>query len=317
MTRLLLRRFVNGLGGLIPPSCLRFFLKIFLSRPDLALRAGFQVSPLVFYSPLPNPAEIDLARLREKRELPDLPIDTPAAVRLLTDLAVFTEEIGQFPRDAQDPRMVLWHHTYPTHDTAVLYAMLRKLKPKRYIEIGCGYSSRASSAAILRNRAEGFPCHARYIEPYPAAHLDIAGLAGEFLRKKVEQIPLEIFRELESGDALFIDTSHVLKTQNDVEYEFTRILPALRPGITVHIHDIFTPYDYPEEWIVNSDRFCGGNNEQYLLEAFLGAGDNWKVVLPVYLLWRDRRDALRVLWPETTSDRPASFWIEKLKSFRP
>jgi hypothetical protein len=138
-------------------------------------------------------------------------------------------------------------------------------------------------------------------------------LPGEFLRQKVEQVPLERFQRLDAGDVLFIDTSHVIKVQNDVEFEFLHILPLLKPGVVVHIHDIFTPYDYPAEWLVGNGPNRGGNNEQYALECLLSGGADWEVVLPVFLLWKDHREALRPL--VESNGRPGAFWIRKMTAF--
>ena len=87
-------------------------------------------------------------------------------------------------------------------------------------------------------------------------------------------MPVERFKQLQAGDVLFIDTSHVIKAQNDVEYELLRVLPSsLNAGVVVHIHDIFTPYDYPAEWLVGSlSRTDGGNNEQYALRMPVDGG---------------------------------------------
>jgi hypothetical protein len=302
------RRLFNAWVAALPVGVMRGFLKVFVTRPDVAERAGFQVYPKVFYSPLPDPDEVDVAALREKRHLPGVPIDVPKALALAGELARFGAELNQFPR--QPDGGIVWSHTYPSFDTATLYAMLRHLKPRRYIEVGCGYSSRASSAALLRNRDEGVPCEALYIEPFPSAQLRELKLPGEFLQKKVENVPLETFTRLGAGDVLFIDTSHVLKVQNDVEYEFIHVLPSLARGVFVHIHDIMTPYDYPEEWLVGFGPNRGGPNEQYALECLISGGTDWEVVLPVHLLWREHRAALEKLLPGA-ADRPAAFWIKK------
>ena len=304
-----LRKTFDALIRAIPAPLVRGLLKTFQNHPELAERVGFQVYPKVFYSPFPDPDAIDAARLGEKRPLPGIQLDIDDALTLLSELCRFASELKLFPRKPGSAA-IEWSHTYPSFDTATLYAMLRHLKPKRYIEAGCGYSSRVSSAALLRNRDEGAPCHALFIEPYPPAHLEKEKLPGEFLKQKVEQVPLERFQQLADGDVLFIDTSHVIKAQNDVEYELLRILPSLRPGVFVHVHDIFTPYDYPAEWLVGKGTNRGGNNEQYALECLLSGGDDWEVTLPVHLLWREHREKLGALLAGAT-DRPAAFWIRK------
>src|SRR5258708_3371445 len=175
--------------------------------------------------------------------------------------------------------------------------------------VGWGYGASASRGAIKDKGVEGPPGQSTLIEPYPPPHLSDMKLPGEFIRKKVQEVPLEQFQQLEAGDVLFIDTSHVIKVQNDVEYELLHILPSLKPGVIVHIHDIFTPYDYPAEWLIGSGPNLGGNNEQYALECLLSGGGDWEVLLPLYLVWREHRQALQSF--ADTEERPAAFWIRK------
>jgi hypothetical protein len=241
--------------------------------------------------------------------VPGIAMDVPGALALVDKLAAYSAELEQFPRDPQSGS-ITWHVTYRSHDTAALYTLIRHLKPRRYIEVGCGWSSRASSAAILRNRGEGFECQALYIEPYPPPHLAEVKLAGDLLPQKVQQVPLEKFRQLEAGDLLFLDTSHIIKVQNDVEFEFVHVLPALKAGVYVHIHDIWTPYDYPAELLVGHHPSRGANNEQYALECLLSGGGDWEVVLPLNLLWREQRAALEKLFAGS-NDEPVAFYIRK------
>jgi hypothetical protein len=301
---------VRDLTGRIPPSWLRHFLKILHGRTDVTDRVQFNVFPQVFYNPFPEPACVDLAKLKLRRTLPGIDLNIQESLDLLQKLSQFSAEVGQFLKSRQGD-LKRWDMTYPPCDSGTLFAMLRHLKPKRYIEVGCGYSSRCSAAALALNSKDGHPCQSAFIEPYPPPYLTEMNLPGEFLQQKIEQVPLERFQQLAAGDVLFIDTSHVIKSQNDVEYELLHILPLLKPGVVVHVHDIFTPYDYPEEWLLGSGPNRGGNNEQYALECLLSGGDDWQVTLPVHLLWREHRPALNYLID--SDGRPAAIWITKVK----
>jgi hypothetical protein len=296
--------------GLIPPFLLRHFLNVLHRRPDVTDRVGFDVWPQVFYNPFPEPAQVDLARLKLKRSPPGIKLDEKKSVALLQELIGHSAEVDQLLKNRSGD-INHWNLTYQVCDAGTLYAMLRRLKPKRYIEVGCGYSSRCSAAALGLNEKEGQPCQAVFIEPYPPPYLAEMNLPGEFIQQKIEQVPLERFQKLAAGDVLFIDTSHVIKVQNDVEYELLHILPVLQPGVIVHIHDIFTPYDYPEEWLVGHSPNRGGNNEQYALECLLSGGNDWEVILPVHLLWREHRQLLNQL--VNSDDRPGAFWIRKVQ----
>jgi len=295
--------------GWIPRPVLRGLLRLLHVRPELTDRVGYQVYPQVFYNPFPEPAQIDAARLAEKRDLPGVRFNTEATDGFLRDLARYSGEVSEFIRNRPANLIKNWDNTYAGYDLATLYGMLRHLKPKRYIEVGCGYSTRTSTTALARNQAEGSPCEAVFIEPYPPSYLTELKLPCEFIPRKIQSVPLEKFQSLEAGDVLFIDTSHVIKAQNDVEYEFIHVLPSLKSGVIVHIHDIFTPFDYPADLLVGKGPNRGGNNEQYALECLLSGGGGWEVILPVYLLWKEKSPALAKL--VDSPERPAALWIRK------
>jgi hypothetical protein len=306
--RALLYRLFNFFTGLIPPPILRRMLRALHVRPELADRVGYQVHPQAFYNPFPDPREVDVARLRVKRSLPGVNLKLDVTRALMPELAKYAAEVKQFLEARQD--VARWDQTYPVCDTGTLYAMLRHLKPKRYIEVGCGFSSQASAAALRRNEAEGHRCQTVFIEPYPPPYLDSLNLPGQFIAKKVQDVSLEVFTQLGAGDVLFIDTSHVIKVQNDVEFELIHVLPSLKAGVFVHVHDILTPYDYPEEWLVGTGPNRGGANEQYALECLLSGGGDWEVILPVHLLWKEQRELLKTV--ADADGRPAAFWMRKV-----
>ena len=307
MLRYKLRLLAVRLTSWIPSPLLRAFLKSFDVRQDLAEAAGYNVVPRVFYSPIPDIELINWERLRSRRELPGVNLNIAGAVQTLSQLGRFAPELDVIPYD-QNLDAPFWFNnaSFTDFDAAALYAMLRELKPRRYIEVGCGFSSLVSAAALQRNLEEGYACRPTYIDPAPRLDLRDKLGRGEFLLQPIQDVPLSRFRELERGDILFIDTSHVLKLQGDVEYELTQILPSLAEGVWVHVHDIFTPYDYPEDWLTKAMRFAG--NEQYALECLLSGGDRFRVELPLFCLWRERREALQQLLPRGQT-RPQGFWI--------
>jgi hypothetical protein len=301
------RALLDAFLGIIPHAVLKAVLQSLHATPEIPGRLGFQVYPKMYASPLPDPAELDFSKLDQRRSLPGVNVDVIRARELMGELTRFASEIEELPRDATG-KNVEWAHTFPSFDTAALYAMLRHIKPHRYIEIGCGYSSRVSAMALKRNKEEGHSCEALYIEPFPPAHLEPKQLPGRFLRHSIQETPLDEFRCLENGDVMFIDTSHVLKTQNDVVFELLEILPLLNKGVTIHVHDVFTPYDYPEEFLRGP--LWGGPNEQYALECLISGGAVWKILLPMYALWREAPECVEQLLGGA-KDRPASIWLYK------
>lgn len=161
-------------------------------------------------------------------------------------------------------------------DAEVAYSFVRHRRPKRIIEIGSGNTTLVMAAALAKNRAEGFPGELISIEPYPAPFLK-DGWPGvsQLIEKPVQQVPLELFRSLGKDDILFIDSSHVVSLDSDVLYECLQILPEIAPGVWIHFHDIFTPLDYPEKFVMTNLCFW---SEQYMLEAFLAFNSAFKVI---------------------------------------
>ena len=110
---------------------------------------------------------------------------------------------------------------------------------------------------------------------------------------------------------MFIDSSHIIRPQGDVLFEYLQILPLLNKGVYVHIHDIFSPKDYPKEWVLDQVKLW---NEQYLLEAFLSNNDSWEVIGSLNLLHSTHFEKLKIVCPFLTRDRdPGSFYIKKIK----
>ena len=154
---------------------------------------------------------------------------------------------------------------FPPFDAAVYYATVRALKPSRIIEVGSGHSTQIACIALQRNALEGKPGRMTCIEPYPPLWLHGAGMEIELIKQPVETVSLEVFKRLQDQDILFIDSTHTVKFQSDVCYEFLEILPQLAVGVRVHVHDIFFPYDYPPEWLIDQRRAW---NEQIFVGSF-------------------------------------------------
>ncbi len=196
-------------------------------------------------------------------------------------------------------------------DSDILFNFIRFKKPKRIIEIGCGHSTLMIQHAIKFNKIEDprYDCQHTCIEPYENSWLN--DLDVKLISKRVEEVELELFKDLGTNDILFIDSSHILRPQGDVLFEYLEILPSLNSGVLVHIHDIFSPKDYLDEWKLNGLNFW---DEQYLLEAFLSFNDHFEIVCAVNYLKHNHYEKLALKCPLLTIDRePGSFWIQKIK----
>lgn len=194
-------------------------------------------------------------------------------------------------------------------DAEFWYQLIRLKKPARIIEIGSGNSTKLAHAAILKNQEEDpdYKCRHICIEPYEMPWLEKLGI--EVLRQKVETFDLSFFDILEENDVLFIDSSHMIRPHGDVLFEFLSILPRLKSGVIVHVHDIFSPSDYLKPWVVDYVRFW---NEQYLLEAFLSCNDQWKIIGALNLLKHECFDLMQRKCPNLTEQHePGSFYMQR------
>jgi predicted O-methyltransferase YrrM len=198
---------------------------------------------------------------------------------------------------------------YPALDAWVLTALLRELRPNRMIEVGSGFSS-LITARLNRDELAGeldFTC----IEPYPRDFLR-AGVPGiSHLRiEEIQDTPLETFDALQSGDILFIDSSHTVKTGGDVPWIFGEVIPRLAPGVHVHVHDIFLPGDYPEPWV----QAGWGWNEIYLVRSFLSYNSAFEVVWGAQYMLQNHPEAVVAAFPEQIQyqDRGgAALWLRR------
>ena len=178
------------------------------------------------------------------------------------------------------------------------------------IEIGAGWSTLVTAGAARRNAAEGHPAAFSSFDPHPAAFL-ADGVEGLDALHAVgaADVPLAAFDELEVGDVLFIDSTHTVKIDGDVNHLILDVLPRLAPGVLVHFHDIFLPHEYPRRWIVEEGWYWA---EQYLLQAYLAFNDDYETMLPIAALARAHRDRLGALFPEIDSFRGfAAYWIQR------
>lgn len=188
---------------------------------------------------------------------------------------------------------------FSTPDLEALYLIVRSLKPRRVVEVGCGNSTRITRQAIIDGRLN---TELVAIDPLPRA--DIGGLPDRFEQRRLETIQdfNEMF-ELGPDDILFIDSSHEAFVGNDVAVLFCKIIPALPPGVVVHVHDIFLPYDYPVDMAMNYPQW----GEQYVLHALL-FGRDCDVLWPGHYLQKERPE-LRAKLPFLNKGRAQSFWF--------
>jgi predicted O-methyltransferase YrrM len=265
------------------------------SHPEISDRRGYHIRPIHYYEPLPDFRSITSEQLNRRREFPSIDFRWDQQLSLLHELESYRDELQQIDAAYFD------NDYFNSFDAAVYYSLIRRLQPERIVEIGSGYSTRIANAALERNGEGRLTC----IEPHPE-RLNGLRLEVDLIPQRVEEIDVEFFSFLEANDILFIDSSHTVKFGSDVCYEFLQVLPTLRSGVWVHVHDIFFPHDYPAEWLVKRRLAL---NEQYLLEAFLSFNRDFAVALANRWLTLDYSSAVKELWPGECSS--SSFWFYK------
>jgi hypothetical protein len=192
---------------------------------------------------------------------------------------------------------------FESPDAEILYLMMRRLEPRLMIEVGCGNSTRVARQAILDG---GLGTKIVAVDPQPRA--DIARLVDRFEQARLESLSgSDLFAGMGPGDILFIDSSHEVRAGGDVAHLFGRVIPVLPPGVVIHIHDIFLPFEYPENFI----RGYPSWGEQYVLHALLGGG-GFEILWPGHYLQRTRPEARKGL-PFLSLGKAQSFWIRKVR----
>jgi predicted O-methyltransferase YrrM len=235
-------------------------------------RRGFHFQPRDYYSPLNDLLFLEEnADLWHDRGMPrGVEWDLEAQLGLLRRLAPLILELEDVPQEMPPgPPSYHWQNDFWNGaDALVQYGLLREAKPRRVVEVGCGWSSLLMARALARNEEEGAPpTVVDQVEPYARKEL-LAALPAHWDLHEVmlQRAPLELFEALGDGDVCFYDGSHVTRAGSDVNWFFFEVVPRLAPGVTVHVHDIFWPSDYPDQWIVERGQTW---NEQYVLQAFL------------------------------------------------
>lgn len=266
-----------------------------------------------FYSPIP-----DLNFLREheaevwsnlKANISGVQLNEATQLQRLQQLSVFRHQLPWGDEQQEQLRFYYKNPNFTYGEAIVLYAMLRQCCPKKVIEIGSGFSS-----CVLLDTNEFFfnnQVALTFIEPYPKLLLSLFKPGDEnrvnIIDKRLQQVPLQTFTSLAAGDILFIDSTHVAKTGSDVNYIFFEILPVLQPGVYIHFHDIYFPFEYPKKWVFEG-RFW---NEAYLLRAFLQYNNAFEIVLFHSFLEKFHAKAAMEFFPLFENGMGSSIWLRK------
>ena len=291
-------------------------LRKFLSRSFPVWEGlGIHITPNYFESPIPDTRQLKELVWHKRSSLTGINMREREQVELLeTFVQAYKAEYERFPRSKTErsDEYYVDNGFFEAVDGEILYCMIRHFKPKRIYEVGSGNSTLLAKKALFDNEKDGSP-PAKLVafEPFPNRNLR-KGVPGVFrlVASKVEDIPLTVFQELEVNDILFLDSSHVLRIAGDVQYEFLEILPNLKPGVIVHVHDIFLPAEYPRKLILKQRRFF---TEQYLLQAFLAFNGQFEVLWAGSFMHLQHPDLLEYAFNsyKRESRWPGSFWMRR------
>ena len=276
-------------------------------------RLGIHVTPRHFAFPIPDTSKLDPGLWQRTSEMPGIDLGEREQLDLMAALVRnYASEFAVLPRDrGPGDGFHMRNRHFETVDAELFYGLIRHRRPKRLVEAGSGFSTLLAMEAAAANAREGHPCAIEVYDPFADAPVRARQGRGLDLRRiEVQKAPLEVFTSLEAGDILFVDSSHVLHMGSDVRFLFAEAIPRLRPGVIVHVHDVFLPADYPRQWVIERLRFW---NEQYVLQAFLSFNDRFRVVWASHFMALKHPAELAAAFPSfTPGDQPASFWFERV-----
>lgn len=235
-----------------------------------------------FYSPVISVEEIKKRQdviwdAAKQPTIPGIDLNTESQLQRIEEFSKYYAEIPFAAKKNEATRYYFENPFFSYTDAIFLYSMMRQYKPKKIIEIGSGFSSAVMldvNTIFFNNEID-----LTFIEPYPDRLNQLLTTKDKkttnLVEKNVQNVSLDIFEQLNAGDILFVDSSHVVKTGSDVNYIIFEILPKLKPGVIIHFHDIFYPFEYPKEWVFTKRNW----NEDYFLKAFLMYNTNFSILL--------------------------------------
>lgn len=269
-----------------------------------------------FYSLYPNASDIcklpDCARLDEmgKVNIPGIDLNLDVQKNYLDRMMELYPNVLKWKNmdETSDYRFRMDNTSFTDGDVVALFCMLNILRPQHWIEVGSGWTSALTldvNEYCLDNTVE-----LTFIEPYADTLREVLKTSDHIhlMEKGLQEIEIDFFDQLEDGDVLFIDSTHVSKAQSDVNYLFFHILPRLKSGVIIHLHDIFFPFEYPHEWTKSGFVL----NELFLLRSFLQYNEQFEILYFQNQMEKLYRTEMESAWPfEGGSIHGGSFWMRK------
>ena len=271
-----------------------------------------------FYSPIVDAADphVQAVLARESGRFDarcdDVRLDRKAMLDLFHQIADQYPQL-RFPVERSPGHRYHFENPFFSYGDAItLFGLLLILRPQRLFEAGAGYSS----CVVMDTNDHHLDgsIDATFLDPHPDPLLDRLPPDDPYrervVRGALQDVPAGMFTSLEANDILFLDSSHVGKMGSDVNDYLFRILPALAPGVVVHIHDIFYPFEYPASWVREHGRSW---NEAYLVRAFLGQNRAFEVIFFNDLIYNAYPELTREKMPLCLGNTGGSLWLRKVQ----
>jgi len=295
-----------------------------ISERDAALRerdAAFLISkgaklfvpPGHFHSPIVRPDDIKLLFQRSStRDINDIRLNLDSQRQLFDDISINFADLPFTEQENDKNRYYYQNPNYSYGDGIMLYSMIRYYKPSHFMEIGSGFSSACALDTI--NSFMDETTHCTFIEPFPQLleHF-IKGIDKKrvtLISDIAQNVDKYLFIQLKEGDILSINSTHIIKTCSDVVFNILELLPMLQKGVIVHFHDIFYPFEYPYQWVMEDNRSW---NELYLLRAFLMYNDSFEILFFSDYFVKKNHELIAKRCPLFLKNTGGSLWMKKIK----
>lgn len=283
-----------------------------LYKQNLKYTKNSCFEPGHFYSPIIDVDEVKKDELRiwnelSMRELKEINLNIICQKEFLKKIETFYTSIPFQKTKVHNLRYYFENEYFSYTDAIFLFGMINQIKPKRIIEVGSGFSSALmldTNLLFFDNEIE-----LNFIEPYPDRLKSLIFKDEKnckIIQKKVQEIDIDFFHQLEKGDILFIDSSHISKSGSDLNYLLFIVLPNLQKGVFIHFHDIFYPFEYPKEWVYGGRNW----NESYMIRAFLMNNEKYNICLFSHYLHLHFPKLFDKM-PLTKENLGGSLWLEK------
>jgi Methyltransferase domain len=266
MTAAAKRRFARFLGL----AAAQLLTPTGLEDPDVRAklwRKGIAAQPKGFYASLVDPTDLPPGNSAASLN-PGLNLNRHGQLRYLKEIFPrYRDEYAGIPLDRPSswsvhPRFFLRNDAFHNLDALAYWAMIRSHRPNRIVEVGSGFSTLLAAEAIGRNGTGRVTA----VDPFPREFIQRNDLGIDIVKRRAEEVEADLFLSLRADDIVFVDSSHVVRQGGDVNWFFLKILPQLRDGVLVHIHDIHFPFDYSLEFVRQRNVYW---TEQYLLHCYL------------------------------------------------